>query len=369
MSLKLVAPVLLVVAILAGETQAQQNAAANGATVDRLSPSALDALVAGVALYPDQVVEHALAAAFDPAAIQQAVQLTPTQFQQQQSRFSDSLVYLRYQEPALLVQMNQHLSLTASLGSAAQTQLEDVWAAVDRVRAQYQASEQSTDDQQAVYDEQATGTYAGSYGVVSPYYGAGGFAAGLVTAGVVNELNRYRPVVRPNPYYGAPGRTAVGGAYHQGNTNVVAGNRQVENNVVRINTGRPGGPTAASNAWAHTYNSAQRTSTSRAMTQSWGELSAVGQGAGVERGDFRGQGNDAFRGGDRAVTGRPDTGRPTSRPAATGRGTQTSPAGRPNSTIRNGGANPGRFDGTTPSRRSTPTRSFGGGGRGGRGRR
>ena len=180
------AGVVLVACSVPGGVLAQQPI--NKTAVEQLSPEALDALVAGVAFYPDEVVEQALAAAFHPSAIRQAAALNNQQFQQVKSSFATSIVYLHERQPALLEQLNTHLELTARLGLAAQTQLEDVWAAVDRVREQYAASA----------EQQPEESFASS-GVGYAYPAYGGFVAGLIVDDVLNEL-----------YYATTGTTYVG---------------------------------------------------------------------------------------------------------------------------------------------------------------
>ena len=185
-----------------------------------LSPSALDALVAGIALYPDETVEQALAASFDPEALRTAAELSPEQFQRQATQFDNSLQYLYANEPALLDQMNEHLTLTARLGVAAQTQLEDVWAAVDRVREQYAAAEHPTDG--SAGDEEAEGSSTGAV------YPGGAFAAGLVAGNVWQEIYHGYPYYVHYPhatsYVGPNGTVVTGGGqgavYQNGNTTV-----------------------------------------------------------------------------------------------------------------------------------------------------
>jgi len=164
-----------------------------GGSVQKLSPQALDALVAGVAFYSDEVVEQALAAAFHPAAIRQAAALDAGEFQQAQQHFAPSIVYLRTNEPELLRQLNAHLELTARLGLAAQTQLEDVWAAVDRVRQQYATSLEAP-------PEEGYASGGGGSAYAAPAYG--GFVAGLVVDEVLTELH--------DVYYTTTGATYVG---------------------------------------------------------------------------------------------------------------------------------------------------------------
>ena len=214
-----------------------------------LSPQSLDALTAGIALYPDQTVQEALAASIHPEAIEAAAALSPEQFQAQSSQFDASIQYLQANEPALLQQLNQHLSLTTSLGVAAQTQLNDVWTSVDRVRAQYQQSTNGTQDQQSTDENQdnssdsasATGNEASEesaptyntynnnsstttgYGTTG-YGGAGAFAAGLVAG------NAWQDLYRGRPYYPANRYPDNHNLYRNGNN--ISGNNISGNNVI-----------------------------------------------------------------------------------------------------------------------------------------
>lgn len=125
-----------------GPAQAQvpPSATAPQPAVDLLSPQALQVLVAGVALYPDPVIEQVLAAAQDPVSLHQgAQQLSPATTnevdQLLRANLSESVRYLQ-QYPELLRQLDAQLPQTARLGVAAKTQTQDVWNAIDAVRAQ-----------------------------------------------------------------------------------------------------------------------------------------------------------------------------------------------------------------------------------------
>ena len=208
---------------------AQESSPQNIATTpdyQSLSPEALEALVSGIALYPDAVVEQALAASFDPQGLRAAAELSPQQFQQQASQFDPGVQYLYAKEPALLDQMNQHLTLTARLGIAAQTQLDDVWAAVDCVREKYAAAQGS--DESASEDPAADGYAGESYSSGGAAYPAGAFAAGLVAGNVWQEIYRGYPYHAYYPhtttYIGPNGGTVTGGSqgvvYQNGNTTI-----------------------------------------------------------------------------------------------------------------------------------------------------
>ncbi len=123
----------------------------------QLSAQALQALVAGIAMYPDPVIEQVLAAAQTPQAIHEAAQSSPSAGQPG-SQWPSSVQYLT-QYPDLLKQLDAQLDWTAMLGVAARNQLADVWAAVDAVRAKIEAAanQASATDQAA-----ATGADSGS---------------------------------------------------------------------------------------------------------------------------------------------------------------------------------------------------------------
>jgi len=103
-------------------------------TVDELKP-----LVAGVAFYPDPMIEWILDASQDIPALRSAAQHeTPS------STWPESIRQLS-QYPAVIEQLNRHLGVTARLGIAAQTQLADVWTAVDQLRAEFENQRGTTE--------------------------------------------------------------------------------------------------------------------------------------------------------------------------------------------------------------------------------
>ena len=294
---------MLILPALAQEagSQANENSAGQTSAAQPLTPQALDALTAGVALYPDQVVEAALAAAFNPPAIAAAADLTPQQFQQQAGQYDASIQYLAANAPQLLTQLSQHLSLTTSLGIAAQNQLNDVWASVDRVRAQYQQSTQqqssnpeeqslATNDAEASSEtasssgneaSQETSEPAPTYNTYNEYntasgggyangYGsAGAFAAGLVAG------NAWQDLYRGRPYY-----PAGNNHYHNGSNNVVIDNHNHRNATPaqridgdrvaeRASTARPANLPAANSDWLNGIGNNQRAALA---TNTWGHM-------------------------------------------------------------------------------------------------
>lgn len=254
----------------------------------KLSPQALDALVSGVALYPDDVVEQALSAATDPSAIQQVSQLSPEQYQQSEERIAASIRYLHDHVPQLLAQLNQHIDLTSQLGVAAQTQLSDVWAAVDRARERYSTSLDSNNTSEATTTE-TNNTYVNNSS--NTYAATGAYAAGVLADDAVNELNA-GPYVNPYRQPVAVNQTNVAVAtgnntavVNNGNTNVFARNQTNINNANINNsayfgkrdaqqwsTRRPQGAESHTSQWASSLNPSQREATSGLMSQTWGQL-------------------------------------------------------------------------------------------------
>ncbi|MGE3775647.1 MAG: DUF3300 domain-containing protein [Pirellulaceae bacterium] len=181
--------------------------------VPALSPQALDALVAGIAFYPDSVIELILDAAQDPAGIRQAAEGKPGEYR--------ASIRALAQYPELLTQLNQHLALTARLGVAAHTQLPDVWAAIDRVRAQAAAQANASDGSgnEAAAGGTTSTSSAGYYPV--PVRPLRGFAAGLLADDVVDELRSVYYSNGVTTVTAGAGQTTVTGP--NGTTAVVTG--------------------------------------------------------------------------------------------------------------------------------------------------
>ncbi len=221
---------VVILALMSGVVRAQQESETlPSTTVPPLSAEALDVLVAGIAFYPDETIEQALAASLDPAGVREIAQLPAEVYRQQLAHIPSSLRFLRDREPELLAQMNQHLSVTARLGLAVRTQLEDVWAAVDRVRAAYAASLEASGEEPLPETGGGTaspgGTSTGTYPV--PYgYGAA-FAAGWIADDVIEELYGVNTATSTTTYIGPHGGTATttGGTtvYQNGITTIAAG--------------------------------------------------------------------------------------------------------------------------------------------------
>ncbi|QDS92023.1 hypothetical protein FF011L_07590 [Roseimaritima multifibrata] len=171
--------------------------------VTLLSAPALDALVASNAFYSDQTVEHILQAAQDPSRLHQAATGNLN------SAPSESILYLT-NYPDLLQQLDQQLPLTTRLGIAARTQIQDVWAAIDRVRAGFQAAQANgTIHSASTNPSIAYVPVATAY--VSPAYGY--YTAALWGKVAVHELQEeYQLVVNSQASQGNTTITGIVGA-------------------------------------------------------------------------------------------------------------------------------------------------------------
>ncbi len=170
--------------VTAVRAEVPDSATKNTLNMGPLSANALKAVVSGVALYPDTTVEQVLAAAQDTAGIHTAAGLDDAKFQQQQGNFNDSIRWLRANEPQLLQQLNLHLFVTNVLGRAAQSQLNDVWLAVNAVRAEYAALQQ----------QQGANNYSANETVQYNNYVR--YGSGLYSAAVLREVG-----LAYNPYH------------------------------------------------------------------------------------------------------------------------------------------------------------------------
>lgn len=168
------------------------------APVQPLSAKAMDALIAGIAFYPDAVIEQILDAAQYPDAIKSAAAGQAPAAQQQAWPTS---VRLLTSHPEILKQLDDNAVVTARLALAARTQLADVWAAIDRVRKQFESQAQDTTT------ELATGGTPTSAALIYP---SGAFLAGFWTAQVVDEIGVWYAATAP-----------VAAAYGQGSVTVV----------------------------------------------------------------------------------------------------------------------------------------------------
>ncbi len=172
---------------------------ASSATVQPLSEAAMDALVAPIAFYPDTVIEWVLDAAQYPDAVKQAAHTGATTPDASWPQSVQALTQYR----DVLKQMDDNPVVTARLALAARTQLADVWAAVDRVRAAF--------EQQSQQSAAATGT--GATAVATPYgYPTAAFVAGYWTAQVADEMVAWYQASSGTVVYGQAATTVVGPA-------------------------------------------------------------------------------------------------------------------------------------------------------------
>ncbi|MHB8970553.1 MAG: DUF3300 domain-containing protein [Pirellulaceae bacterium] len=160
----------------------------NAVQVQPLSPKAMEALVAGIAFYPDAVVEQVLDASQYPDAIAEAVAGTAAVEQQQAWPAS---VQSLATSPEVLRQLKDNATITARLALAARTQLAAVWSAIDRVRTQFESAQADT-----ATETVATGATASS-GVLYP---TGAFVAGYWTTQVIDEIGVWYTTTAPIVY-------------------------------------------------------------------------------------------------------------------------------------------------------------------------
>lgn len=111
-----------------------------------LSPEALEALVAGIALYPDPFVAQILDAAGHPAELHQAAQarkLTAKRrggaTQYLATQWPDSVKFL-IGYPDALNELDRHRPLSTLLATAAQNRPDEVWTAIRAVRLKIEAA-------------------------------------------------------------------------------------------------------------------------------------------------------------------------------------------------------------------------------------
>jgi len=157
--------------------------------IQNLSPAALEVLVAGIALYPNPLVEQILEASQHPGQIHRVAQPAGSERNGFEERIpTASSVAALEAYPEILQQLDAHLGLTTRLGLAYRNQPEDVWRAIERVREKIEAAANGTGE------GDSTG------GVAVPQ----GYAAG--TAWVMRRL--YAPAAVA-AIYGVPGATTT----------------------------------------------------------------------------------------------------------------------------------------------------------------
>ncbi|MHB8863581.1 MAG: DUF3300 domain-containing protein [Pirellulaceae bacterium] len=172
-----------------------------------LSPTAMEALVSGIAFYPDAVIELVLDASQYPDAILEAVAGTAPAERQQD--WPDSVTSLA-SSPEILQQLKENAAITARLALAAQTQLVDLWSAIDRVRSRFESTQADAPS------EGAAKSATVSSGALYP---TGAFVAGYWTAQALDEIGVWYTTTAPIVY--GQGAAMVTGP--NGNSAVVSG--------------------------------------------------------------------------------------------------------------------------------------------------
>jgi hypothetical protein len=320
------------------QTQAPAAPAAAPSSDQLLKPEQLDALVAPIALYPDDLLSLVLMASSYPLEVVQADRwlsqnksLKGDQLKAEVDKQGwDASVKSLVATPDVLTMMSGKLDWTQKLGDAVLAQQPDVMDAIQRLRARAQANNklQTTPQQTVAVTQESNGHKVISIQSTSadtvyvPYYDPnvvyGGWpyaeyppyswgypsyiGAGLIATGVAFGtgylVGRW-----------AGGNWNWGGGVNWGNGNIIANRPRVNPlNVNNINTG---------NVWQHnpTHRQGVRYSNNN-VQQRFGNSNRAGAD---QRMDFRGRngqqvlnpGNNGNRAGQR----------PTQQPAATNRAT------------------------------------------------
>ncbi len=161
---------------------AVQTPPADEGVIPKLSASELEALVAPIALYPDEVLDNALDAILFPTSIRQGANLLKNQEPSEQAEtmkqgLPPSVLFLHDKHPKVLQELDDNLLLMSRLGLAVKSQPDDVVAAIRTVRSQAAALQAQT----GVTAADATATAAlplGGLGSTGTYYADGGAYAG-----------------------------------------------------------------------------------------------------------------------------------------------------------------------------------------------
>jgi hypothetical protein len=254
------------------------------AATKRLSPAALEPLVAGIALYPDPLVKDILGAATTPLALRQATGARGSANAPRASWSASVRALEAY--PEILEQLQQHRLLTVRLGAAYRQQPNDVWAAVERVRTKVDALVPSPSATANPADPAPEFVYANS---------AGSVMGRLLTPAAVAELQHI---------YAEDSNPIAGEGEVNIDTNATiprAGDGQIEN-APRNSQLTPERKLAAPSSPAARYselNQQQVSLANRAMSQSWGQLDsqlATKKPAAKDAAGSRGNGNRTPRG-------------------------------------------------------------------------
>uniref|UniRef100_A0A7C4LS89 DUF3300 domain-containing protein n=1 Tax=Schlesneria paludicola TaxID=360056 RepID=A0A7C4LS89_9PLAN len=248
----------------------------------RLSPQTLQALVVGIALYPDPVIELILQAAQFPAAIHEAASIPASEVGRlselrNSGKLPVSVQTLLDKYPDVLAQLDRNIALTTALGQAAKNQLADVWAAIDAVR---ESIEKTAAQQPAA-------------AVVNPYVAAAGIVARrLYGPGVIAELAALHYIAHhyyPYPYpYPAGTTTVVTGPYaaavQSSTTGVTTGGGTVTTNSTTGVYAGPAGATATGTGSSVVYQKGATTAaagTGTAQITTPHGTTAVATGSGI----------------------------------------------------------------------------------------
>ncbi len=367
---------LLILAPVTALAQSPTQPSAPPATSDQqlLKPEQLDALVAGIALYPDTLLSLVLMASTYPLEVVQADRWVSANKNLKGDELKaavdkqgwDDSVKSLVATPDVLSMMSAKLDWTQKLGDAVLAQQPDVMDAIQRLRAKAEASNKLTSTkEQKVSKTQEQGrqviaieptdpntvyvpyydpavAYGGwPYPDYPPYYfPAPGYIAGGIIAGGIAFGAGY-----------ALGRWASGGNYWGGGVNWGNNNINV-NRPVNINTG--------GNNWQHRPEHRQGVKYNNSnVQQKFGNNNI--RGGAENRMDYRGRGGEQVLkpggAGDRGGANRPSTG---DRPNAGGGANRPNAGGGGNRPSTGGGANRPSGGGSAANRPAT--RPAGGGG-------
>ena len=370
---------LLILAPVTALAQSPTQPPAQTAATDQqvLKPEELDALVAGIALYPDTLLSLVLMASTYPLEVVQADRWVTANKNLKGDELKaavdkqgwDDSVKSLVATPDVLSMMSAKLDWTQKLGDAVLAQQPDVMDAIQRLRAKAEANNKlQSSKEQKVSRKQDQGrqvivieptdpntvyvpyydpavAYGGwPYPAYPPYYfPAPGYIAGGIIAGGIAFGAGY-----------ALGRWASGGNYWGGGVNWGNNNINV-NRPVNINTG--------GNNWQHRPEHRQGVKYNNAnVQQKFGNNNI--RGGAQNRMDYRGRGGEQVLKpggagqanlGDRGGANRPSAGGGGNRPNAGGGGNRPNAGG--------GGNRPSAGGGGRPSAATRPAGGRGGGGR------
>jgi hypothetical protein len=182
---------------------------AQGSATPARSAAQLEQLVAPIALYPDALLSQVLMASTYPLEVVSAArwskenaQVTGAALEEAMQKQSwDPSVKSLTSVPQTLQMMNDKLDWTQQLGDAFLAQQEDVFGAVQRLRARADASGQlkTTEHQKVTKATRPAGATSGSGGAQQ----TAAAAAPIYTIEPVNPEQYYVPIYDPGTVYGA----------------------------------------------------------------------------------------------------------------------------------------------------------------------